>query len=309
MKRSESSTFLLALAICCAASGNVWRLTTRLWEAPSVVGEILHGASCVFLLAFVGSYIKELKASALSIVEARATTRLLADISPLPAAILFLAVGIFPYSQTSAEALVLIGFLCNVGYFISEWPSHLRQSVGETKYVPKSIPLAASIFLNAFAAGAIGYVSRGWILFALGVACWLLFESKAAKKVMNFPTQIVSLKIARSFSLPPVTGLFAYQTLSDGRGLLSVTIALAAYALFVYGGLLYLRFRTNGAPASTSDWVFSIGAILFAHSLLLLRSRSDNGIVDAFIGCIFGAGIYAIAYLAIKQPSDRSVPN
>jgi tellurite resistance protein len=278
-----------------AGLGGIWRLGTRLWGLPAVVGEVVMLiAAAVWLVVAVLYAAKWIQAADAARAEAGHPVQC-CFIGLAGVATMLVGLGALPYSKTAAAILIGAGALFTVAFAL--WRTGMLwqgdRDPGATTPV-LYLPSVAGGFVTATALAALGLKDWGQLAFGAGLLSWLAIESVLLHRLYTAPMMPPPLRPALGIQLaPPVVGAVAYLSVGPG-GPDIVVHALIGYGILQAVLLLRLLPWIRQQPFTPSYWGFTFGATALASAPMLLVERGDSGAI-----AILAPGLFVAANLVV----------
>jgi len=283
-----------------AGLGGAWRLAAKQWGFPAEIGEAIFALAAIVWALLLGGFIwKWLAARSEAEGELRHPIAC-CFIGLIFVATALVAVGVLPYSRSTAMVLAVVAGVGNV--LFSAWRSgglwQGNRDPGSTTAV-LYLPSVAGNFVTAIIAGALGYEGVGILFFGAGVFSWFAIESVLIQRLFTAAPLPAAVRPTLGIQLaPPVVGCVAYLAVTGHADLF-------AQALFGYGllqALILLRlfpwFRETGFAAGY--WAFSFGVTAIAQCALRMAQMGVTGPVADLAPWLFGFANLFVAFLTIR---------
>jgi hypothetical protein len=117
--------------------------------------------------------------------------------------------------------------------------------------------LSAALFLSACLGGVLGYTAIGALAFGLGALTWMKMDRRAVRQWLAADSRAPGYRELAAHGAPPVLASLAYQAIAGHEANPAITMALAAHALFVLGGMAWLATRRMSRVAASNPHLFS----------------------------------------------------
>ncbi|TCL73679.1 dicarboxylate transporter/tellurite-resistance protein TehA [Rhizobium sp. BK251] len=276
-----------------------WRLASRLWSLPAIVGETL-----AFIAVFVWALVALSYGLKWILARQAATTELNHPVQccfiGLAGVATMLAAGcLLPYARTLAAALFTLGAVFTLLFAIWRagglWQGG-REPGSSTPVL--YLPAVAGSFVTAAIASALGYPEWGQLAFGAGFFSWLAIESVLLHRLLTEPPMPAALRPTLGIQLAPsVVGAVAYLSVTSGPP------DIFAHALLGYGilqALILLRlvFWIRQEPFAPSYWAFTFGATALAAAPLRMIERGEGGAVALIAPVLFIAANVVVLLIA-----------
>lgn len=296
-KLLPASFFAMTLGL--AETGNAWRIAHNLWALPAAVGELLQLMAALSFVVFLAMYAgKWMRHRGVAIAEARDPVQS-AFLALIPESIILIALAMQPYAIQLAGAMFWGGSCLNLLYgawrLAANWT---QQRTAEQIVPPVYLPYAASVLVNALAAGLFGYTAYGWMLFGVGVISWLVLDSAVTQQLMTGGLAEKTRNFMGIYSAPPVVALVAYQVLAGEQAHTAVTYGLAGYAMFMFAGLGFAGRWLARQDFAPGYWAYTFGLATLAQGLMLMCLREQRTIVQIAAAAAFVAALLLVLYVA-----------
>jgi tellurite resistance protein len=295
---------LFAIPLGVIALGLAWQTASSIWSVPNWVSYALiwfGTALWIFLtIAYLGKWL-------LRRADARAELE-----NPVQCCFIGLA-GVVSLlasmgfsTQHRALSVVLFGFgiAWSLAFAIYQtgrlWMGNRKT---ETNTPILYLPMAASGFVTASAAAALGLADWGKLAFGAALFTWFAVESVILHRLYTDAPLVPSLRPTIGVQLaPPAVGAVAY--LSVGSGAPDIfAYALIGYAILQALLLIRLIPWLLKAELTPAWWSFSFGAAALPTAAMKLVAHQDTGPLSILAPYLFAAGnlvIIAIAAVTIK---------
>ncbi|BDG74343.1 dicarboxylate transporter/tellurite-resistance protein TehA [Roseomonas fluvialis] len=280
--------------------GTGWRIATRLWGLPAIVGEaILLLAAAVWAILLILYVGKWLLARDAALAEAAHPVQC-CFVGLVGVATMLVAGAAIPLSRELALILYALGAVFTLAFGV--WRSgqlwHGGRD-GTTSTPVLYLPLVAGSFVSATVASTLGYADWGALAFGMGFFAWLAIESVLLHRLYTGPALPPALRPTLGIQLaPPVVGAISYLSVHPGPP------DVMAQAMLGYGlmqALLLLRLLPwiLEQPFAPSYWAFSFGVTALANASLIMTERGAVGAVPTLAPWLFGASVLVILMLVV----------
>ena len=294
-----------AVALGTGALGAAWRTGASKGMAPEWVGESILAFNAVVWLLLVGFLVH-------SVVKYRAWVRSFWEhpartcfFSLIPATTAQVGAALYPYAETPALALVVLGGVGQL-YFAS----HRIAGTWRGGYVPEAaspvlyLPTVATNFATATAMGFVGWHDMAMLFFGAGLISWFSVEAAILSRLRTLTPLpqgergVIGIQMA-----PPFVGGNAYLA-ANGGTVDWFFLVLTGYGILQLIFLMRLLPWTLEGGFSMSMWGFSFGMASMAASGIRLTSAGMLGLVGPALtvaGTAFLVFLWAgTLYLAVK---------
>jgi tellurite resistance protein len=287
---------LFGIVLGVAGLGNGWRIASRLWGLPPVIGEAILAFAALVWLALLAGYLHKWLREPVAARAELAHEVQSGFVALVPLTTLLMALAAAPYSQVLAMALGLVGVAGQLalGAFLTGrlWQGGRDpQSMTTVLY----LPTVGVNYVAAMVAGRLGHADWGLLFFGVGALAWLSLESVILQRHAVQPALAPGLRPTVGIQLaPPVVGLVAWLSVTAGPP------DLLSQMLFGYGlfqGLMLLRLVPwlRGAGFTPGLWGFTFGVTALATSALWLVERGAQGPARVLAVPLF---LFANAFIA-----------
>jgi tellurite resistance protein len=277
-----------------------WRLASRLWGAPLIVGEVvLSFGALIWLLLAVAYGLKWLLLREEALAEFRHPVQC-CFVGLVGVSTLLMAVAAVPHSIATAWVFFAIGFATQFVFALYRTGELWKggRDAGHTTPI-LYLPLVAGNFVSTIALCALGRADWGILLFGAGLFAWLAVESVILNRLYNGEPLPPPLRPALGISLaPPVVGAVAWLYCNGGQP------DFAAKAMLGYG-LLYALLLARllpwiaKQPFSPAYWGFSFGVTALANAAMLMTKNGVGDPIATLAGGLFVLSNVVIAVLLV----------
>ena len=276
-----------AVALGTGALGAAWRTGASKGMAPGWVGESILAFNAVvwlLLMGFLVHSVVKYRAWVCSFWEHPART---CFFSLIPATTAQVGAALYPYAETPALALVVLGGVGQL-YFAS----HRIAGTWRGGYVPEAaspvlyLPTVATNFATATAMGFVGWRDMAMLFFGAGLISWFSIEAAILSRLRTLAPLpqgergIIGIQMA-----PPFVGGNAYLAANGGTvdwfflvltgyGILQLFFLMRLLPWTLEGG-----FSMSMWGFSMSMWGFSFGMASMAASGIRLTAAGSLGLV------------------------------
>lgn len=269
-----------AVALGTGALGAAWRTGASKGMAPGWVGESILAFNAVVWLLLVGFLVHSVvkyRAWVCSFWEHPART---CFFSLIPATTAQVGAALYPYAETPALALVVLGGVGQL-YFAS----HRIAGTWRGGYVPEAaspvlyLPTVATNFATATAMGFVGWHDMAMLFFGAGLISWFSIEAAILSRLRTLAPLpqgergIIGIQMA-----PPFVGGNAYLA-ANGGTVDWFFLVLTGYGILQLFFLMRLLPWTLEGGFSMSMWGFSFGMASMAASGIRLTADGSLGLV------------------------------
>jgi tellurite resistance protein len=298
--RSPVPASFFGIVLGLAGLGGAWRLATRVWAAPAVVGEAL-----MLIATIVWAVVLVLYAAKWIFHRDQALTELehpvqCCFVGLIGVATMLVSVAALPYSQRAAEALFGLGVASTLAFALwrtgSLWQG--GRDPGTTTPI-LYLPTVAGAFVTAISASALGHRDWGQLAFGAGLFSWLAIESVLLHRLYTHAALPPALRPVLGIQLaPPTVGAVAYLSVTAGPP------DQFAYSMLGYGllqALVLLRLWPwiRQQPFAPSYWAFTFGATALASVPLRMIDRGSTGAATMVAPYVFVAANLVVGLIAL----------
>ena len=300
LSRAPIPASFFGMVLGLSGLGQAWRVATRLWEMPPLIGESLLLLAGVVWGSLLLRYLlqalrnpKVVKDEFLHPVQG--STPALLGVSTL-----LLVLAVLPYSRVVAWGFAVVGISWHLVFSLWHTGSLWQGGRDMLDTAPTLyLPTVAGNFTSAAALGALGVPDWGWLFLGAGLFSWLALESLMIQRLWQ-PKAMPAIQrplLGIQFA-PPVVCAMAWLLL-DPEGSDRWLLMLWGYGLFQL--LLGIRLGAwlGEQPFSPSYWAYTFG---IASATVCALKLALMGIVVAqtlAIPIFIGANLF-IGYLAIR---------
>ncbi|WP_428031388.1 dicarboxylate transporter/tellurite-resistance protein TehA [Ancylobacter sp.] len=280
---------------------NGWRMATRLWGVPMLIGESL--AVLAFGLWLLWTMLYALKWLAHP-SEARAELNhpvqgLVAAL--LPVATLIAAIAIGPHVPLLGWSLFIAG-AAGVALYAAWAVGGLWQGGRDPQAVTPILylPTVGGGLVGGIACATFGQTTLGWMFFGMGVLSWLSMESVFLTRLFQH-----TLPAAQRASLgmelaPPAVACVAYLSLAPGPAD-RFAIALFGYGCFLALVMLRLVPWLRQQPFGPAAWGYTFGVSALPLAALKLVEQGAGEPVAQVALPLFVAANLIIGWIALRS--------
>ena len=308
MARAQLPASFFGMVLGLSGLGQAWRLSVKLWDMPSPIGEGLLLLSALLWAVLLVAYVLQ----AIRFPEivrnefqhpVQGSTPALLGISTL-----LIVLAVLPYSYSLAWLLAVAGIIWHLVFSLWHTGTLWQGGRDNLDTAPTLyLPTVAGNFTSAAALGSLGHADWGWLFLGAGLFSWLALESLVIQRLWH-PKALPAAQrplIGIQFA-PPVVCAMAWLMLEPGssdRWLLM----LWGYGLFQL--LLGLRLGPwlGAQPFSPSYWAYTFGIASATVCGLKLALAGVAAAQVLAIPIFAGANLF-IGYLALRT-SWRAINN
>jgi tellurite resistance protein len=292
---------LFGMVLGLVGLGNGWRIGSRLWHLPGVVGEGLMGVAALLWAGLVVAYAgKWLRAGPAAQAEFAHPVQS-GFVALLPLTTLLMALAAAPHAHTLALGLWMAGvagqLVLGAALGARLWQGGRDPQATTTVLY---LPTVGVNFVAATVAGILGHAEWGALFFGIGAFAWLALESVILQRHAQSPAMPVAMRATVGIQLaPPLVGAMAYLAITSGPPDL-LAQALFGYGLFqglvLLGLLPWLREQPFGAGA----WAYTFGVTALAAVPMRMLERGASGPAAWLALPLFVVANLFIAWLACR---------
>ncbi|WP_180129376.1 dicarboxylate transporter/tellurite-resistance protein TehA [Rhodoferax sp. BLA1] len=300
MAHSPVSASFFGIVLGLSGLGQAWRIASRLWGMPSLIGEgVLLLSAVIWLTLLVFYLVQAVRYPEVTRHEFRhpvqGSTPALLAVSTL-----LMVLAVLPYSRPMAWTLAVAGITWHVVF--SLWHTGVLWQGGRdmldtapTLY----LPTVAGNFTSAAALGGLGHPDWGWLFLGAGVFSWLSLESLVIQRLWQSKGLPVAQRplVGIQFA-PPVVCAMAWLMLDPGSTD-HWLMMMWGYGLFQL--LLGLRLGSwlGAQPFSPAYWAYTFGISATTVCGLKLAVAGVGAAQVLAMPIFIGANLF-IAYLAVR---------
>lgn len=279
---------------------NAWRVAARIWQLPSLVGEILTFVTLAVWLVLIVLYALKWMVAREEAFKEVAHPVQCCFIGLVGVATMLVAGGLLPYSRIGAETLFLLGAAYTLGFSVWRtgglWQG--ERDIATTTAV-LYLPSVAGSFVTAIVGAALGFPQWAQLFFGAGFFAWLAIESALLHRLLTGPALAPALRPTLGIQLaPPVVGALAYISVTQGPPDMLVH-AMIGYGLLQALILLRLLPWIMKEGFSPAYWAFTFGATALATAPMRLVERGDVGPVTQLAPILFVAANIVVGLVAL----------
>jgi tellurite resistance protein len=276
---APASFFAMTLGL--AETGNAWRNASTLWHLSAWVGEVLEALAIASFVVWIAIYINKwisYKAEAKREFHDPVQASFLALI---PESIILIALAWVSYHAATATCFFWVGSVLNLLYGAYRLSTLWTMDREQGQTTPSLfLTFTASILVNALAAGIFGYTSYGFALLGIGTIAWLVLDSVITHQLIVGGLAAKTRNFMGIYMAPSVVIFVAYQVLSGEQSNLSISYALAGYAVFIVVALGFAFRWLREQAFAPGYWAYTFGIATLSQGLSLLCLKADNPVVQ-----------------------------
>ncbi|SCW94749.1 dicarboxylate transporter/tellurite-resistance protein TehA [Ancylobacter rudongensis] len=280
---------------------NGWRMATRLWGAPMLIGEAL--AVLAFGLWLLWSVLYALK-WLLHPGAARAELNhpaqgLIAALAPVSTLIAAIAIG--PHVPLLGWSLFIAG-TAGVALYAAWSVGGLWQGGRVPQEVTPILylPTVGGGLVGAIACATFGQTALGWMFFGMGVMSWLSMESVFITRLFQHTLPAAQRSSLGMELAPPAVACVAYLTLTPGPAD-KVALALFGYGCFLALVMARLVPWLRQQPFGPGAWGYTFGVATLPLAALKLTEQGAGEPVTQMALALFIAGNAIIGWIALRS--------
>jgi tellurite resistance protein len=280
--------------------GNGWRVATRVWNAPSFVGEVLSLCAATVWLAWLVLYgLKWVIAREEAVAELQHPIQSF-FVALIPVATLMASISVAPYLPAMAYSIFVLGVAGQL--LFSVWAVGLLWQGGRdmaaitpTLYMPT----VGGCFVSAIACGAFGLPETGLHFFGAGFLSLIILESIVLHRLISH-TLPTNLRATMGLHLAtPAVGCVAYLSVTEGPADRFVQM-LFGYALLQALVMLRLLPWLRQQPFSPAAWAYTFGVSALPLAALRFVERGQAGLASLLSVPLFIGANLLIGWIASR---------
>lgn len=280
---------------------NGWRMATRLWGVPVLIGETLAVAAfALWALWSVLYAAKWLAHSAAARAELNDPVQgLLAALAPVATLIAAIAIG--PHVPPLGWCLFVAGTLGVTAY--AAWGvGGLWQGGREPQAVTPVLylPTVGGGLVAGIACATFGQTGLGWMFFGMGLFSWLSMESVFLTRLFRHALPATQRATLGMELAPPAVACVAYLSLAPGPAD-RVALALFGYGCFLALVMLRLVPWLRQQPFGPGAWGYTFGVSALPLAALKLVEQGAGAPVTQIALALFVAGNLVIGWIALRS--------
>jgi len=282
--------------------GNGWRVATRLWSLPPIVGEVILMAGAAIWCLLGTLYLAKwvwLREEALA--ELRHPV-LCCFIGLIPLTAVLVAMAFGPYNHALALSLFALGATGQLAFGLFRIGQLWSGGRDESTTTPVLyLPAVAGGFITSVGASALGVKGVAPMFFGIGLFSWLALESVILHRLLMADTMPKPLRLTLGIQMaPPAVGCIAYLGFTSGLPDMFAQF-LVGYALFQFALLLRLAGWFREQPFGAGYWAFSFGVTALSIALMRLVDRGLGAPYPALALLSFSFTIGFIVWLSVSS--------
>lgn len=280
--------------------GAAWRVASRVWGYPAVIGDGLLLAAAVIWLAWITLYAaKWINHRAAALAEFNDPIASL-GLGLVPMATLLASIGLKQVALPLAWWVMVAGLVS--GVVLTAWLNGgLWQGNVKLEHLsPLSIlPPVGTAYTGALALSAFGHTELASIFWGPGFITWLVMDSLIIFRLLTHGLP-VPLRATIGIQLaPPTVGVLAYLSFHDGAPDKLVHF-LIGYGLLQLAILARLNTWIREQPFSPGAWAFTFGVAALAGSTLICLERQPTGVLGSLAWPSFVFANLFIGYIVAR---------
>ena len=280
--------------------GQAWRLSIRLWDMPSEIGEgVLLLSVLVWAVLLVVYVLQAIRYPEIVRKEflhpVQGSTPALLAVSTL-----LIVLAVLPYSRLLAWILAVAGITWHLAFSLWHTGAQWQGGRDNLDTVPALyLPTVAGNFTCAAALGGLGHPEWGWLFLGAGFFSWLALESLIIQRLWHPKALPVAQRPLLGIQFaPPVVCAMAWLMLDTGASD-HWLLMLWGYGLFQL--LLGMRLGSwlGTQPFSPSYWAYTFGIAAATVCGLKLALAGVGAAQILAIPIFVGANLF-IGYLSLR---------
>ena len=292
---------LFATVLGIGGLGNGWRAASRLWGAPTWIGEALAAAAVLVWLVLALAYLRHwLVAPGAARADALDPAQgMLASL--LPVATLIASLALAPHLPAIAWALALAGFAGVVAFAVFAIGGLWRDGrAGPDTTAIFYMPTVGGGLVAALAAGTFGATDAGWLFFGLGLFSFLAMESVIVARMIEAPLPPDRRATLGVHMAPPAVASVALMALTDQAGATPFALMLFGYGCFQALVLARLAPWLHRQVFGPTAWAYTFGVSALPLAAMRLVERGAGTPVTMLAPILFAAANLIIGGIALR---------
>jgi tellurite resistance protein len=294
-----ASFFGIVLGI--AGLGNAWRVASRIWALPTVIGETISLIGVIVWFVLLALFALKWIVTRPAAIEELAHPVLCCFIGLAGVSTMLAAGAVLPYWRSLAVLLFGAGAVFTLAFAVwrtgNLWQGN-RPSEATTAVL--YLPLGAGSFVTAITASALGYPDWGQLFLGAGILSSLAIESVLLHRLYTSAPMAPALRPTLGIQLaPPAVAAVAYLSVYPGPP------DVVAHVLVGYGllqALLMIRLLPwiLEGGFTIGFWAFTFGATALASASLRLLERGGTGPMMVIAPVLFVGANLVVGLVAIR---------
>jgi tellurite resistance protein len=294
------SATLFGMVLGLGGLGNGWRVATRVWGLPALIGEALAlTAATVWLVLLVLYALKWVSSREEAIAELQHPVQAF-FIALVPVATLIASLAVAPYLPDVAWLMLVAGVASQVAF--SAWAvGELWQGGRDAEATTPALymPTVGGCFVSAIACGTFQYPEIGLLFFGAGFLSLVVLESVVLHRLLTHALP-VGLRATMGLHLAtPAVGCVAYLAVTDGPPDRFVQM-LFGYALLQALVMLRLVPWLREQTFSPAAWAYTFGVSALPLAALRFVERGQAGPMDGLALPLFISANLIIGWIAVR---------
>ena len=281
---------------------NGWRVASRLWGLPGVIGDVVAVVAFV-VWASVAVLIAAKWAKARPAARAEMMHPVMGGFLGLaPVATMIAGLAILPLVGPLGVAMLVIGLVAQA-VFAVWFVGRLWQGGrgGEATTPVLYLPTVGGSFVAAMALAALGVRDGAMMAFGAGFLSWIVLEAVMWQRLLHLPALPVPVRATMGIHMaPPAVGLVAY-TAATGGGVDVLALILFGYALLQAAITARMFGWLSEVPFGAPWWAFSFAVSALPTGAMRLAERGSE------VAGLLAPGLFALANLIIAWLAVRSI--
>ncbi|MGV8917967.1 MAG: dicarboxylate transporter/tellurite-resistance protein TehA [Pseudomonas sp.] len=294
-----ASLFSVVLGLC--GLGQAWRVASRLWNAPHVIGEVvLLCAGLVWLGLLIGYVVHAIKYPARTLDEFRHPVAGGA-VALLGIATLLICQAVLPYSLAVAWVIGAVGISWQLLFSIWHTGTLWKGGREPVDTLPTLyLPTVAGNFTAASALGALGHADWAWLLLGAGLFSWLTLEPLVIRRLWHGEPLAVAQRSSIGIQFaPPVVCASALLVIAPDTASpwLLMLLGYSFYQMLI--GMRLTAWFTRQA-FGYSWWAFSFGVVSATVTCVKLAAAGNPAATTLALPVFVAANLF-IGYLCVRS--------
>lgn len=291
---------MFSVVLGISGLGQAWRLASRIWGAPPVIGEAIIWSVAVIWFCLLVGYMWNAMTEPDRTAEEYKHPIVGGTPALLGIATVLISQAVIVYSRPAAWALAVGGVCWHLAFSVwhtgTLWKGGRQPAdTAPTLY----LPTVAGSFTSAAALGALGQPDWAWLLLGVGILSWLALEPLIIGRLWHGESLPVSQRSSLGIQFaPPVVCASAILVIAPDAPP-PVLVILLGYGLFQLLVGVRLISWISEQPFSYTWWAFSFGVVSATNTCLKLALEGVASTLALALP-VFAIANAFIAYLCVR---------